>query len=771
MQIKRPSKIILTLALLNLVFNSCEAKASMEFSRDLPRRETAEYLREGNISFLLGMDPSRMNDLAGFNPSAPFYAGLLVESAGDKVRSARLFEAALGSPVSKIKSEAARKLIPMLAEPKDREQAGRILTLVNKEQTPNEEFIILKGAALYVLGRNREVLSFFESPVQRSSGRKTAPDTAVSLLPERAMVELNSWKRAFRFLSALMQQQPEPETLQELRSFLFDSPVNAAYRWAYAELQNLESTSQPGDRFWTAAEKAAAAGRLAVLEQAFSSALLHFSSVRNADTPLFFHHTSLLADMGRAYIGVASRREEGFKLFTDWETATRTGRNSPITATAGRQALSTGELDTGRYNLLFYAGRIRRQQGRHGEARQLFTRALSLAPNTAQEDACIRYILSSAFTENPETVPALIKTYGNRWHTYSDFHDILDRLCAYLVTNGKWNDLAEVFSVLRNGKDGAMISRYAYLAGRAVSLGYLPSRNMSARDYYAIAYEEGNTSFYYRSLAASYLNRTVVPVTSQNQHPGPRSFPNGNELEFYVKFFEYGASSYAMPYVRENASRYTGPELRVLSRTFAASGRYLESIQITGIHMRRDNYVMNTEDLELYYPKPFQELIERQSRANNIHPSVFLGLVRTESAFMPSIASHAGAVGLSQVMPATAREVAAVIKRRGGPDYAADGEIDLTNPEINVHLGAVYLRDLNTSLGSPMLALLGYNAGPGRIRRIRRESPNLPEDLFIETIAITETRNYGKRVMAAAAAYGYLYYGMSMHEVVTSIFK
>jgi soluble lytic murein transglycosylase len=211
--------------------------------------------------------------------------------------------------------------------------------------------------------------------------------------------------------------------------------------------------------------------------------------------------------------------------------------------------------------------------------------------------------------------------------------------------------------------------------------------------------------------------------------------------------------------------------MRSIAGTFAASGRYLESIQIIGINMRRENYVMDMADLVMYYPKPFTELIERHAKANKLQPYVFYGLIRTESAFIPDIVSHAGAVGLAQIMPSTGKAVADMIKNRGGPDFTADGSIDLTNPEINTHMGAVYLRDLTNSLRSPMLALLGYNYGPGRIRRLRQANSALPEDIFIETISVDETRNYGKRVMGAAAAYGYLYYGMSMHDVVSSIYN
>ena len=767
-EIKKPAKILLAFLFLSHAFYSCDAKGSTEFSR----KDALANLKKGDIGFILEMDLSRMSDIAKLDTSAPFYAGLLVESSGDKQRAARLYETALGSPIAKVKAEACRKLVPLLAELKDREQGGRVLSFLAKDKNSISEFDTLKKAALYSLGRYKEIDSLINGSASSQKEKPKAggrQETGLSLgvVSEKAREELDSWNRALVFLSEVMQQKPGLITHTNLRSFLFDYPVDAAYRWAYEELLNSAGYVLP------AAEKTAAAGRLAVLDRNYTSALLHFNNVRSSQASLFFRHTNLLSDLGRTYI--ASSRETGLKLFTDWESAIRTGKNSPIaqgvSSAEDRKALGAAEQNNIRYTLLFYAGRIRRQQGKHEDAIELFTRALTLAPDSVQKDACIWYILNSAFTEKPDTVPVLVRAYAGSWRKASDFYDILDRLSCYLVSQKKWGDIADVFSSIRNGKDGSIIAKYAYLTGRAVSLGYLSGRNLNSRDYFTIAYEEGNASFYYRALAASYLGKTIIPVRSTNQRAGKEQFPHINELEFYVKFFEFGASSHAMAYLRENADRYTNGELRTLAGTFSASGRFLESIQITGMYMKRDNYVMEKTDLKLYYPKPYTELIEKHARANGLNPSVFFGLIRTESAFTPAITSHAGAVGLAQIMPATGREIAASIKKRGGPDYAAGGAIDLTDPELNVQFGAVYLKDLTNSLGSQMLALLAYNGGPARISRLRRAAPALPEDLFIETITIAETRNYGKRVMAAAAAYGYLYYNMSMHDVVSGIFK
>jgi soluble lytic murein transglycosylase len=122
-------------------------------------------------------------------------------------------------------------------------------------------------------------------------------------------------------------------------------------------------------------------------------------------------------------------------------------------------------------------------------------------------------------------------------------------------------------------------------------------------------------------------------------------------------------------------------------------------------------------------------------------------------------------------MPATALEMAGRLSRRGGPDYVRDGKVDLEESEANLHLGAVYLAYLMDRMENPMLALLAYNGGMGRVRRWRSTEQALPPDLFLETIEYPETRDYGRKVLAAAAAYGYLYYDLSMEAVLADIYK
>ena len=151
-----------------------------------------------------------------------------------------------------------------------------------------------------------------------------------------------------------------------------------------------------------------------------------------------------------------------------------------------------------------------------------------------------------------------------------------------------------------------------------------------------------------------------------------------------------------------------------------------------------------------FYPLGHAELVTRTAARRGLPPALLFALIRQESVFQPSVRSHAGALGLMQVMPATGRFLSKREKKRGRPD--------LLDPEENVRLGAAYLADLlSASGGDTAAALAAYNAGPGRLRQWKREFGMLPPDEFLESIPLAESRLYVKRVLFYEGAYAALY--------------
>jgi soluble lytic murein transglycosylase len=152
----------------------------------------------------------------------------------------------------------------------------------------------------------------------------------------------------------------------------------------------------------------------------------------------------------------------------------------------------------------------------------------------------------------------------------------------------------------------------------------------------------------------------------------------------------------------------------------------------------------------LRYPLPYRELFSEYAKTYNLDESWILGLVRQESRFITDARSGAGAAGLMQVMPRTARFVA---HRIGIRRY--DGR-SVTEAKTNITLGAGYLRIVLDQLGSQLLASAAYNAGPARARRWRDEGRALEGAVYAETIPFPETRDYVKKVMANAVFYSAL---------------
>ena len=152
--------------------------------------------------------------------------------------------------------------------------------------------------------------------------------------------------------------------------------------------------------------------------------------------------------------------------------------------------------------------------------------------------------------------------------------------------------------------------------------------------------------------------------------------------------------------------------------------------------------------LELRYLAPYRAQFVAAAREQGIAEELLYGIARQESRFVADIVSSAGAVGLMQLMPSTARWVA---KQLQVADYSPRRIADV---DLNTQFGAFYFRHwLDRLDGLPALAAAAYNAGPSRAQAWRPATAPLEGAIWVDTIPFNETRDYVKRVLANATIY------------------
>jgi soluble lytic murein transglycosylase len=153
-------------------------------------------------------------------------------------------------------------------------------------------------------------------------------------------------------------------------------------------------------------------------------------------------------------------------------------------------------------------------------------------------------------------------------------------------------------------------------------------------------------------------------------------------------------------------------------------------------------------DFSQRFPTPHRTDLQTSARSYGLDAAWVYGLIRQESRFMTDARSRAGAMGLMQLMPATAKWAAG---RVGVKNLDVNRVVDVP---LNLNLGSYYLRHVLDDLGHPVLATAAYNAGPGRAKRWRAEGP-LEGAIYAESIPFSETRDYVKQVMTNAWYYGH----------------
>ena len=378
-----------------------------------------------------------------------------------------------------------------------------------------------------------------------------------------------------------------------------------------------------------------------------------------------------------------------------------------------------------------------------------------------------------------------------RWKNPAWYADLVQSLRAQLTAAKDWKNLETLHTMLAKTQLPEQQAAVAYTLACA---GHLPP-DRTARLLQEAA-GESHDALYYRILGTYRLGGAQLLKDSFNFHsasngqtqsgrrtqsPGTQaqageshtqadagkaqtSTFSPQEARTYIDgLLHFGLYDMVYPRIVAVYPSISAEEALRIARTLASEGRYADSIRVIRFSLKNQEDAATKEQLELLYPRPWGKLVSKYAAEYGLPEYLLYALIRSESFFQHQVVSGAGAIGLTQLMPATAADIAKKLKVA---DYS------LTDPEINIRFGAYYLAEMiRRSENRIMAACVAYHAGISRVRGWQKKAQGRPEDLFLESLEYAETRDYGRKLLSAATVYGVLYYSEEPEDIVRLFFK
>lgn len=261
----------------------------------------------------------------------------------------------------------------------------------------------------------------------------------------------------------------------------------------------------------------------------------------------------------------------------------------------------------------------------------------------------------------------------------------------------------------------------------------------------ALYQELAKTRHYYGFLASLKLNQSFY---FDNENP----VIDMSLLKVYQPFLEHIKTQYHSNKKLE-ASRLLNDFISELPKNEASALTYWVAYELEwpgkSVYLSNVYEALNNQ-LTLRFPLSYRETVNNFARNYTIRPEFIYAIIRQESAFRPDVTSRAGARGLMQIMPGTAKMVA----KKENISY--QNQQQLFSLRKNINIGVAYLQLLSKRFNRhPLLIAAAYNAGPEQVNYWRKNHPPKAVDVWIETLPWHETRNYLKNVIAFYAVYQY----------------
>lgn len=387
------------------------------------------------------------------------------------------------------------------------------------------------------------------------------------------------------------------------------------------------------------------------------------------------------------------------------------------------------------------------RNGKEKEAEAAFLKLAAANPSSdLADDALFQAALLRKGSGNHREAMALFRRILSDYPTSSYAPRALWEISWSLYLSGDYQGAADTFGRLVGNPEYR--EKALYWKGRSQRAA---GSQEASRQTHALLLEEFPAGFYTLNIEKETGTRNSrIPALNRKlltSLPLPEGHDRTKAL-IALGLYEEARMEIRAVRGRSNAKSRNSMELASLYLAMedynSAMGLFTQSALL-----RRDR---NTERIwGIVYPAAFSEIVARHSSSTGIDESLAFALIRAESNFSPTARSSVGAIGLMQLMPATARDTAKESRN-------SITSTTLTRPDLNIRLGTRHLKDLLTRFnGNLVSAVAAYNAGATPVTRWRKNYAGLREDEFIENIPYPETREYVKKVMAGMEIYRRLY--------------
>jgi soluble lytic murein transglycosylase len=253
---------------------------------------------------------------------------------------------------------------------------------------------------------------------------------------------------------------------------------------------------------------------------------------------------------------------------------------------------------------------------------------------------------------------------------------------------------------------------------------------------------------YYGQLAAEELGAMPASdILSVSYHPSESEIEAIQALPGIQRTLQL----YRMDMRTEASKEWAWAIRRMNDRQLLAAAEVARRNELYDRSIYAADKTVQMHDFYLRYPSPYRAALQENLHKHGLEEAWVYGLMRQESRFVTKISSDAGAAGLMQIMPATAKWVARQIGMKGyrkGLIHQLD---------VNIKLGTYYMKTVSHQFdNNPVLASAAYNAGPNKAR-LWRGKQSLEGAIYVESIPYDETRDYVKKVMSNTFYYSTLF--------------